>query len=240
MTRPCSRRTFLGVAATAPLALNAACGGSSSSSPSPTPTPGASGATVAITRARSYGSEAAAALREAITLLGGLSSLVSGKTVTVKVNFTGWPIQPLAGRSLLPALMNPAARVHPAEEAIGYELSGNQALFKGDLKLVRNLPPVGDGQWHLYDLRKDPGETRDLQQALPDAFKAMQQEYDAWARAHGVLPIPEGYRPARQVLINSLRNYWIPAYGTTVLAWLAGLVVLVVVVVRMRRRKRAG
>jgi uncharacterized protein (DUF362 family) len=99
MTRPCSRRRFLGVAATAPLALNAACGGSSSSSPSPTPTPGASGATVAITRARSYGSEAAAALREAITLLGGLSSLVSGKTVTVKVNFTGWPIQPLAGRS---------------------------------------------------------------------------------------------------------------------------------------------
>jgi arylsulfatase/uncharacterized sulfatase len=155
-------------------------------------------------------------------------------------SYGGKPIQPLAGRSLLPALMNPAARVHPAEEAIGYELSGNQALFKGDLKLVRNLPPVGDGQWHLYDLRKDPGETRDLQQALPDAFKAMQQEYDAWARAHGVLPIPEGYRPARQVLINSLRNYWIPAYGTTVLAWLAGLVVLVVVVVRMRRRKRAG
>jgi uncharacterized protein (DUF362 family) len=32
-------------------------------------------------------------------LLGGIGSLVRGKTVTVKVNFTGWPIQGLFGRT---------------------------------------------------------------------------------------------------------------------------------------------
>src|SRR5512140_328788 len=105
MTGPCSRRRFLGVAAAAPLAMGAGCGGSPSASPAPTaspsatPTPGAAGATVAITRARAYGSEAAAALRQAVDLLGGLGTLVRDKTVTVKVNFTGWPIQPLFGRS---------------------------------------------------------------------------------------------------------------------------------------------
>ena len=29
---------------------------------------------------------------------------------------------------------------------LGYELSGNAALFRGDYKLVRNLAPTGDGR----------------------------------------------------------------------------------------------
>jgi uncharacterized protein (DUF362 family) len=98
---PCSRRRFLGLAAAAPLA--AACGGSSGSpsspSPSPTATPPSSGSgIVALTRARAYGAEAAGAMRQAFDLLGGLGPLVRGKTVTVKINLTGWPFQWIGGR----------------------------------------------------------------------------------------------------------------------------------------------
>jgi len=106
MGRPCSRRRFLGLAATAPLAVATGCGGSSSGrSPSPTPTaspssgPSSGSGVVALTRARSYGAEAAAAMRQALDLLGGIGSLVRDKTVTVKVNFTGWPIRGLFGRT---------------------------------------------------------------------------------------------------------------------------------------------
>jgi uncharacterized protein (DUF362 family) len=104
MRRPCSRRRFLGLAATAPLAMTAGCGGSSPSSPSPSPSPtsappGGGDAVVALTRCRSYGTEAFEALRESLDNLGGIGSLVSGKVVTVKVNFTGWPYQGLFGRS---------------------------------------------------------------------------------------------------------------------------------------------
>jgi uncharacterized protein (DUF362 family) len=103
MGRPCSRRRFLGLAATAPLAVAAGCGGSDTPSgptPSPTPTapPSSGSGVVALTGARSYGAEAAAAIRQALDLLGGVGSLARGKTVTVKVNLTGWPIQPIAGR----------------------------------------------------------------------------------------------------------------------------------------------
>jgi uncharacterized protein (DUF362 family) len=103
MGRTCSRRRFLGLAATAPLAVAAGCGGSDSPSgpsPSPTPTvpPSSGSGVVALTGARSYGAEAAAAIRQALDLLGGVGSLARGKTVTVKVNLTGWPIQPIAGR----------------------------------------------------------------------------------------------------------------------------------------------
>ena len=152
--------------------------------------------------------------------------------------YRGQPVEPLAGRSLLPALRGDPAPVHPPDKAIGYELSGNEALFKGDLKLVRNLPPMGDGQWHLYDLRTDPGETRDLRSAQPQAFEALRADYEAYARSHGVLPMPEGYDPVRQVLINSFINYWIPTYRTHALVAMAGLAALLWLALRRRRHRR--
>jgi arylsulfatase/uncharacterized sulfatase len=152
----------------------------------------------------------------------------------------GQTVEVPTGRSLMPVLANPALRVRTADEPLGYELSGNKALFKGDLKLVLNNPPIGDGQWHLYDLRADPGETKDLQHVLPEQFATMQADYAAWARVHGVLPMPEGYDPVKQVLINSFVNYWIPTYRNTVLATLAGAVGLVVSIVWWRRRRRAA
>jgi len=152
--------------------------------------------------------------------------------------YQGLPIEPLTGSSLVPLLRGQVQRVHPLERALGYELSGNRALFKGDLKLVANGAPMGDGSWHLYDIRKDPGETNDLQQQMPEVFQTMQADYDTYARTHGVLPMPADYKPAQQVLINSLVNYWIPAYRTPVVAFLAGLVLLVVGVKRWRKRRK--
>jgi hypothetical protein len=134
----------------------------------------------------------------------------------------------------VPVLTGQADRVYPKDTPLGYELSGNAALFRGDLKLVRNMPPIGDNQWHLFDLRTDPGETRDLRAALPQVFAQMQADYAVYARDHGVLPMPEGYSPTRQVLINSMFSYWIPAYRMPVLLTLATLVLFVL----LRRRRR--
>jgi hypothetical protein len=128
--------------------------------------------------------------------------------------------------------------VHAVDKAIGYELSGNSALFKGDLKLVLNLPPAGDGQWHLYDIRNDPGETRDLQHELATEFATMQADYAAWAEAHGVLPMPAGYEPTRQVMLNALLDVYVPRYRPLALALLAAALLLGGVIVLSRRRPR--
>jgi len=85
-------------------------------------------------------------------------------------------------------------------------------LFKGDYKLLSNLAPVGDGQWHLYNIMKDPGETQDLQNELPDLFLSMQADYAKWAKANGVLDMPSGYDPIEQVIINSLVFVYWPRY----------------------------
>jgi arylsulfatase/uncharacterized sulfatase len=79
-------------------------------------------------------------------------------------------------------------------------------LYQGTFKLVKNLPPYGDGRWHLFDIIADPGETRDLAAADPARFTAMQAAWAAWARANKVLPMPAGYSAPRQIEANATRD----------------------------------
>lgn len=150
-------------------------------------------------------------------------------------SYKGQTIYPLTGHSLLPIIEGKATRVRGPEEVLGYELSGNRAVFKGDYKLLSNLAPVGDGQWHLYNIATDPGETRDLQHDMPELFQGMQNDYAKWAKVNGVLSMPEGYDPIQQVIINSLVFVYWPRYQ-----WhLAGLGVLLLLSgVWLWRRRR--
>jgi len=113
-------------------------------------------------------------------------------------SWKGKPVEPVTGRSLVPMLGGAAGSVH-GDDPLGYELSGNSALFRGDYKLVRNLAPSGDGRWRLYDLRNDPGETKDLSAAEPERFEAMMADYRAYAKANGVLDMPAGYTADAQI-----------------------------------------
>lgn len=149
--------------------------------------------------------------------------------------YQGQPVEKMIGRSLLPLLQGSAERTYPADQPVGYELSGNAAIFKGDYKLVRNLPPIGDDQWHLYDLSRDPGEVNDLQAQQPERFRQMIDDYQRYARDNGVLPMPAGYDPIEQVLINSLVNVYLPPlkrWGLPILLLVASSIYL------LRRRRR--
>ena len=152
------------------------------------------------------------------------------------LSYQGASVEPLTGRSLLPLLQGSATAVRGNDQPLGYELSGNAALFKGSLKLVRNMPPLGDGQWHLYDLSADPGETLDLKDRLPQDFQSMQADYASYEKANQVLPMPEGYTPQRQVFINAVWRYWIPVFGKQAAVVLIALVGLLVWW-RLRRRR---
>jgi arylsulfatase/uncharacterized sulfatase len=61
----------------------------------------------------------------------------------------------------------------------------------------------------------------------------MQADYAAYAKANGVLAMPEGYDPISQVTINALVNVYVPRYRNTAL--LAGLAILAAVFVVRRR-----
>ena len=97
------------------------------------------------------------------------------------------------GRSAWAVLQGAEHRIHPADEAVGYELMTTAALFQGDYKLVRNGPPRGDGEWRLFDLMRDPGEVEDMSGRLPERAASMEQAFDAYSARVGIVPVPEDY-----------------------------------------------
>jgi len=108
----------------------------------------------------------------------------------------------MVGKSLLRLLKGEADSVYSEEETIGYELAGNAALFKGDYKIVKNREPVGDDQWHLFNIIIDPGETKDLKKEMPERFSVMMEAYRSYVAGNNVLPVPENYTQHKQC-----RNY---------------------------------
>jgi arylsulfatase/uncharacterized sulfatase len=113
---------------------------------------------------------------------------------------------PMTGRSLVPLLRGKAKEVYGADTPVGMEVSGQSALFKGDYKLVRNNPRYGDGVWRLYDLARDPGETRDLATERKDLFAVLMRDYEAYTETMGVLEMPAGYVMYDQIRANSIRK----------------------------------
>jgi arylsulfatase A-like enzyme len=154
--------------------------------------------------------------------------------------YHGRPVEPMTGTSLLPLLDGTATQVHPDDQPIGYELSGNAALFKGRHKLVKNLPPTGDGSWRLYDIIADPGETRDLTARDPARARVMRAEYDAFARRDRVLPMPPGYTAEEQINANAFATIAGPQLRRAVPY--VGLVVVLGAgaIAWSRRRRRAA
>jgi hypothetical protein len=48
-------------------------------------------------------------------------------------------------------------------------------------------------EWHLYNIKTDPGEVSDLKDEQPQLFEEMLADYEMWEQANNVLPMPEGY-----------------------------------------------
>jgi arylsulfatase/uncharacterized sulfatase len=153
-------------------------------------------------------------------------------------NWRGRAVEPVTGRSLVPMLKGGAGSVH-GDMPLGYELSGNAALFRGDYKLVRNLAPTGDGEWRLFNLKTDPGETRDLAAAQPDRFKTMMADYRAYAKANGVLDMPAGYTADEQINRYAFEQQGKPRLIRFGL-WVGGVVILLSALIWGLRRRRSA
>ncbi|MDB2449158.1 arylsulfatase [Pseudomonadales bacterium] len=148
--------------------------------------------------------------------------------------YGGRLVEPIIGRSLVSILDNKTEQVYSAYDTVGYELAGNAALFQGDYKLVLNRGPLGDDNWHLFNIVVDPGETSDLAISMPDKRQSMISAYERYARVNQVLPVPEGYQQLIQIAENGLRD----RFGTQILILLATMSVLVLMLLFARNYHR--
>ncbi len=140
---------------------------------------------------------------------------------------------PMTGKSLLPTIQNDTVRVYQANEPIGVEAAGHSALFKGDYKITRNAKPLGDFKWRLYNLKNDPGETKDLAQSQPKLFAEMIKEYTVYTEKMGVLEMGTQYE-AQAELTNKVRAI---IFGA-VRPWVMGFFVVLIGFFVWRRRRR--
>lgn len=120
--------------------------------------------------------------------------------------YGGRPVAPMIGRDLTPLLRGEVERAYQPDDTIGYELAGHAALFQGDYKILYTRGPLGDGQWHLYDIVRDPGETIDLAAKKPAQMQNMLSAYQRYVQENGVLALPKGYDSNEQVLTNLMHK----------------------------------
>lgn len=106
--------------------------------------------------------------------------------------FQGRNVEPIRGKSWVPYLTGKADRVYGPNDPYGVELFGSRALRQGDWKIT----DTGNGEWKLFDLTADPGETRDLSPQQPARFQQLKDAWDRYAREVGVVLPDQGlYRP---------------------------------------------
>lgn len=125
----------------------------------------------------------------------------------------------------MPLLKGQAASVYLPADAVGMEVAGNSALFKGPFKLTRNSLPHGDGQWRLYNLELDPAETQDLSSDKPDLRAQMLADYARYAERVEVQALPADFDIEAQIGHNARRKIFgraAPLLATLLVVLLGG------------------
>ena len=102
-------------------------------------------------------------------------------------------LAPLSGKSLTPLLTGKTEAVRTDKDWIGEELFGNRMVRQGDWKLCYILKTAGgSGEWELFNLKTDPGETADLAKKEPEKTKEMLAVWEKYVTQNGVILTGDG------------------------------------------------
>ncbi len=100
----------------------------------------------------------------------------------------GHPLAPLYGRSWRAYLEKTSRQpVRGSYDPLGFEMIECKAVIKGDWKIVFLAPPYGENAWHLFNLREDPQELKNLADRQPTKLAEMLAEWQAYAMSVGYI-----------------------------------------------------
>ena len=111
----------------------------------------------------------------------------------------GYPQEQVEGTSFAKAVTSPNNNVAEHKHIQYYELNSSYALYKDGWKVqfpngqVSNLrKPYPDTEVHLYNLREDFNESRDLAKKYPEKVKELLADFDKEAWKYNVYPLKSG------------------------------------------------
>ncbi len=149
---------------------------------------------------------------ETLGFVGGRSQVADIAPTLLDVAGVTFTPDEFYGRSLMPMLTGQAEEVYGEKDSFAFEVSGTAALYRGNWKIAKTPEPFGDGEWHLYDIASDPGETTDVAAQHPVVFQEMLNEYQSYANEVGVFEMAAGDSARKQLTINGIKkfsaNYW--------------------------------
>jgi arylsulfatase len=97
-------------------------------------------------------------------------------------------VLPMTGRSFAALLRGEIAATRDETEMLAFAHGGHRAVFRGDWKALWMPRPNGTGDWQLFNLAEDPGETTNLAAEQPEMMAELAAAYDRHAAEVGVIP----------------------------------------------------
>lgn len=76
---------------------------------------------------------------------------------------------------------------HDENSVTGWELFAQQAIRKGKWKALYIPKPMGPEKWQLFDLKADPGETKDLAESEPDILAELLDHWSQYEAETGLV-----------------------------------------------------
>lgn len=96
-------------------------------------------------------------------------------------------LENLLGDSAKPLLEGTSEAI--GDDEFGWEHFGQRAYRAGDWKLIFVPEPAGGtGEYALYNLATDPGETRDVSADHPEMVEELSEKWEQYAKDNGVAP----------------------------------------------------
>ena len=103
-------------------------------------------------------------------------------------SYKGRQNAPMRGKSWVQYLNGGGkiTNIHADDHIVAWELFGRMGIRQGKWKAVFIPKPFGPARWQLYDLKRDPGETKDLVHAHGEKMEELQAAYREYIREMGI------------------------------------------------------
>ncbi len=101
--------------------------------------------------------------------------------------FRGREIESMRGRSMLSLLSGSKDEIYDEKDMVGGEMGTGKWMRQGDYKAMEVPKPYGNGEWELYDVKKDPGETKNLAAKKPELLDKLKESWKQYSKEVGVV-----------------------------------------------------